>query len=163
MYCSKEKFTLFEQIWMQVSFHGVWIIGAIAIFRESWIIALLYTILFPFVGVLYGIMHTWICPRCPHIKNHNSCVQLHPFVAKKIITKYKRSRLNIYEKIGFFIVLYGMLLFPVYWILKTEILIIPFFIFATTHYLAYYFYFCKRCLNRFCPQNMNKKIRGANA
>jgi hypothetical protein len=85
MFCQKNKFSLFEQIWMQLSFHGIWILGAIAIFIENPILSIGYVIVFPVFGILFCIMHSWICPRCPHIRDHSACVQMPPYIKKRII------------------------------------------------------------------------------
>jgi hypothetical protein len=156
MFCQNGKFSLFEQIWMQLSFHSIWILGAIAIFIKNPILSIGYVIIFPVFGILFCIMHLWICPRCPHIKVHSACIQMPPFITKRIIKKNVEKPMNSIEKIGFYIVLYGIFVVPIYWVLRINYLIIPFFIFVLMHYLAYYFRFCRRCLNIYCPQNLSK-------
>jgi len=141
---------------MQLSFHSIWILGAISIFIENPILSIGYVIAFPFFGIIFCIMHLWICPRCPHLRDHSACIQLPPYLTKRIIKKNVNIPMNIIEKIGFFIVLYGIIVVPIYWVIKTKYLIIPFFIFMLMHYLAYYFHFCRKCLNIYCPQNMSK-------
>lgn len=158
MLCQKGKFSLLEQIWMQLSFHSIWILGAIAIFIENPILSIAYVILFPVFGVLFGIMRTWICPRCPHIRDHSACVQMPPFLTKKIIKKNTNTPLKLIEKIGLFVVLYGIFIVPLYWVIRTKYLVIPFSIFGLMHYLAYYFHFCRKCLNLYCPQNMSERF-----
>ncbi len=158
MICSSEKFTLFEQLWMQISFNGIFIIGFLSILQFNWIIAVFYLILFPLIGIIYFIMHTWLCPRCPHIKQHSSCVQLPPFLTKRIYRKGVSGSLKHYEKAGLYIVLYGIGLAPVYWVVQTKYWWIPFFVLCTMHYGAYFVWFCKRCLNVDCPQNLNYKL-----
>jgi hypothetical protein len=157
MVCKSGKFSLTEQLWMQVSFNGIFILGFLSILSFNWLIAVSYIILFPFIGILYFIMHLWLCPRCPHIKNHASCVQLPPFLAKRIYKKGVRGPLNFISKAGFFVVLYGIWTVPVYWVVQTKYLWIPFFIFGIMHYSAYFIWFCRRCQNVACPQNLNKE------
>jgi hypothetical protein len=81
MICINGKFTILEQLWMQISFNGIWILGLILIFLTNPIIAIAY-FLFCAFGILFFIVHLWICPRCPHIKDHSACVQLPPFLTK---------------------------------------------------------------------------------
>ncbi len=157
MTCTKGKFSLFEKIWMQLSFNGMWILGAIAILHYSLFMAIFYIILFPVIGILFFVMHSWICPRCPHLKKHSSCSQLPVFLVKKIIKKDVSGSMKLYEKIGFFVVIYGTFIFPLYWISNLLMLFIPFVIFGLMHYGAF-FVFCRKCLNVSCPQNMNKNI-----
>ncbi|MCU0849518.1 MAG: hypothetical protein MUD12_16670 [Spirochaetes bacterium] len=162
MICNNGKFTLIEQIWMQLSFNGLVLLGAFSIFILDPFISLLY-VLFVVAGIFFFIMHLWICPRCPHIKDHASCVQLHPFLAKKIIKKGVSRPLKVCEAIGFYIVLYGILFIPIYWVISTGYLIIPYFLLAIMHYSGYYFHFCPRCLNIDCPQNTNNELKNNNS
>ena len=156
MKCNSGKFSLLEQIWMQLSFNSIWILGFVAIWRANPFIALAYFV-FVCVGIFFFMMHTWLCPNCPHIKTHNSCVQLHPVFTKWLIKNSESRKMKLYEKIGFFVVLYGIFLIPVYWVIRQPvILIVIYFIFVLMHYPAYFIWFCRKCLNVSCPQNMNK-------
>ncbi len=156
MICRPGKFTLLEQLWMQVTFQGIWVIGVISIFPKKPFFAVVYFLLVAF-GILYLIQHSWICPRCPHIKDHSACVQLHPFLTGKLIRKNVTGNLKLYEKLGFFLVLYGVLfVIPLYWVVGAPYMIIPYAAFGAMHYSAYFLHFCKKCLNTYCPQNMNK-------
>ena len=155
MKCAAGKFTLLEQIWMQVSINGIWILGTIAMWQESPLEAIAY-ILFVWIGIFFFIMHLWICPNCPHIKEYHACVQLPPVLTKWLIKKESSGILMIYEKIGFYIILYGVFLIPLYWVVKQPLFFVPYFIFGLMHYPAYFLRFCKRCYNISCPQNMNK-------
>jgi hypothetical protein len=156
MICETGKFTAIEQVWMQLSFNGIWIIGSISMFLENPILAVAYFFIFPVLGITYCIVHLWICPRCPHIKEHSACLQVNPSLTKKLIKKNVSGSLKLYEKAGFFIMLYGLFIIPLYWVIKNQYLLIPFVIFGLMHYLAYFFHFCKKCLNTSCPQNMKK-------
>jgi hypothetical protein len=153
MVCGAGKFSLLEQIWMQVSFNGIVILGTIAIFFASPLLSIGY-VLFVIFGVVFCIMHLWICPRCPHIKEHNACVQAPPFLTKRIIRKNVTRPLNTVEKIGNIVVLYGVVLLPAYWVIKSEYLVIPYLILALMHYPAYYLHFCKKCLFIGCPHRI---------
>ncbi|MBI5263150.1 MAG: hypothetical protein HY852_15170 [Bradyrhizobium sp.] len=150
MSCRTGQFSLLEQVWMQASFHGFTILGAIAIWRTSPLLSVSYYG-FVIIGVVYGIMHLWVCPRCPHIKFHNACVQAPPFLTKWIIRKNVTSPLTRAERIGTNVVLYAVVLMPIFWVLKSEYLAIPYFTFALMHYPAYYLHFCQKCLNIQCP------------
>jgi hypothetical protein len=65
--------------------------------------------------------------------------------------------LTLCEKIEFFIIIYGIFTFPLFWVMKNLNLFIPYLLFGFMHYGAYYFHFCKKCLNVYCPQNMSKE------
>ena len=155
MKCAKGKFTLIEQLWMQISFQGIWILGAIAIWQANHYISLAY-VAFVSIGILFFIMHTWLCPNCPHIKEHGSCVQLPPIMTKQLIKDRPSKDMKLYEKIGFFIVLYGVFLIPLYWVIKLPIITVFYVVFGLMHYPAYFIWFCRKCMNKSCPQFMNK-------
>lgn len=159
MVCHTGKFSLFEQLWMQLSFNGVWILGAIAMFWASPLLSIGYFLLFPAFGIVFCVMHLWTCPRCPHIKEHGSCVQLPPSLTKRIIKKNVTGPLTAAEKIGTYLVLYGTALVPVYWVVQTRVLLVPYLVVTLMHYSAYHLHFCKRCLNVRCPQNRNRCAR----
>lgn len=150
------KFSLAEQVWMQLSFQGVWILGAAAIFRQSPLLSLGYVALFPVLGVIVGIMRHWVCPRCPHLEGCGSCVQVPPALARRIVKAREAAvALNTAEKVGFFVALYGVPLVPLYWVSQQPGLAIPYAVFVAMHYGAYFAYFCRRCLNVHCPQNLS--------
>ncbi len=154
MLCLRGKFSLFEQLWMQITFHTIWIVGAIGLWKINTTYAVLY-ILFVLIGILGLIVGQWICPRCPHIHEHNSCMQLPPSITKLFIRKRVAKPLTKIEKISFFFVLYGVFLLPAYWVVQDKVLAIPFILAGLSHYTSYFMWFCKRCLNSHCPQNMN--------
>jgi hypothetical protein len=138
---------------MQISFNGIWIIGSVSIFIFNPLIAVVYFLVFP-TGVLFFIVGQWICPRCPHIREHESCLQLPAVITKKLINRNVSGPLNVYEKIGFFILLYGLILFPLPWVMTNQYLFIPYAVLGLMHYPAYYFHFCEKCLNVYCPHKM---------
>ena len=156
MKCDVGKFTIVEQIWMQLSINGIWILGVIAIWQEKPSAAIAYA-LFVWFGIFFFIMHLWICPKCPHIKKHNACVQLPPIFTKWLIRNSKIDPLKMHQKIGFYAILYGAFLIPLYWVIKMPLLAVFYIVFGLMHYPAYFFKFCKKCYNVSCPQNMNKK------
>ncbi len=155
------KFSLFEQLWMQISFNSIWLLGAFAMLRSSPLLSIGYIVLFPLFGVVYCLMRLWICPRCPHIKKYGACFQVPPSVTKRIIRKDVTGPLTLAEKAGFFVVLYGVVLVPVPWVVKSRILVVPYVVLTLMHYLGYHLYFCRRCLNVRCPQNQVRRSSGA--
>ncbi len=153
MICKTGKFSILEQLWMQITFNGVWVIGSISIFLFSPLITMVY-FLFVIIGIVFFIMHLWICPRCPHIRDHQACVQLHPSITKLIIKKNVSGELRLLQKMGFFIFLYGVFFIPLVWVIRNQYVLITYLILGLMHYLAYYFHFCKECLNVYCPHKM---------
>jgi hypothetical protein len=132
MICGTGKFSILEQLWMQISFNGIWILGFVAIFLVNPLFAIVYILLIV-GGVLLFIVHLWICPRCPHILKHKSCLQLPPFITKRLIKKNVFGELKVYEKIGFFVFLYGIIILPLPWVVGNQHLLIPYIIFGLMH------------------------------
>jgi hypothetical protein len=154
MMCKKDEFSPLERIWMQVSFHGIWILGVIAMLPASPPLAIGYFLAFPVLGVVYGIMRLWVCPGCPYLIQRDSCLQAPPSISRWVIRKSVAGPLNLGEKIGFFAALYGVGLAPAYWVVQTRALLAPYLVLNLAHYSGYILYFCRRCLHVRCPHNM---------
>lgn len=153
MSCRRGTFSRQEQLWMQISFHGVWILGAWAMGSASLPLAAGYVVAFPLFGVMFCVMRLWVCPRCPHLEAHGSCVQAPASWSKWIVGKPLRTPLTLPEKVGFFVALYGVALVPLYWVIQRPPLLAPYLLLALMHFSGYFVHLCRRCLNLQCPQH----------
>jgi len=144
-------FTLVEKLSAQLTFNGGILIGAYGLFLNSRILGIAY-LLYSYVGIL-ALMRYTVCPRCPHIHVANDCVQLPPLLTKKIISAKRSGPLNVFEKIMFVMVLYGILVIPLYWIASNTIILILFLLVYGGFLLGLYFHLCVRCRNKVCIQN----------
>jgi disulfide bond formation protein DsbB len=129
-----------------------------AIWQQSIPLAIVYFI-FAFVGIFVGVLHLWVRPRCPHLKEHDSCSQLPTFMSKMIIKKNVHPELSLSGKIGSLIVLHGVYIIPIYWVIISKSLIIPYFAFVAEQYGILLFKHCKEFLNIACPRNRNKMLK----
>ncbi len=144
-------FTLKEKMYAQLSFNGGVLIATYGLYLHSPVLAIAY-FLYAYVGILLLIRYT-VCPRCPHLHVAGDCLQLHPSIVKKIISKNRNGHLNIYEKVLFVIVLYGILILPVYWISSNSVVLILFLLLYGGLLLSLHLYFCRKCRNVVCIQN----------
>ncbi len=144
-------FSIWEKLYAQLSFNGGIIIGAYGLLQHSKALAVIY-VLYSYVGILLLMRYT-VCPRCPHLHEAGDCLQLHPSLTKRIISPNRKGPLNIYEKFLFVIVLYGILIIPIYWIASNLIVLILFLLFYGVMLLGLWLYFCRNCKNTSCIQN----------
>jgi hypothetical protein len=91
--------------------------------------------------------------KCPHLLVAHDCVQLLPPLTKLIISDKHRGPLNIYEKILFIMVLYGILILPIYWIASNAIILVLFILLYGGQLFGLHLHFCPNCENRSCIQN----------
>ncbi len=151
------KFSIKEKLYAQLSFNGGVIIGAYGLLQHSNTLAVIY-LLYSYVGILLLMRYT-VCPRCPHLHVAGDCLQLHPSLTKRIIAPNRKGPLNIYEKLLFVIVLYGILIIPIYWIASNLVILILFLLFYGGMLLSLWFYFCRDCKNTICIQNRYTECR----
>lgn len=151
-----ERFSLFEKILMRMGFYGFIIIGAYGIYSESVPWGLLYT-----VFVIFGLsvlLSYCLCAHCPYPYKYSDCL----FMPLALINKYKfRSRpMSTLDKIGFIVMMVGVVVIPQYWLLKNSTILIIFWIFYLPTFAGFLFYECRRCRHFDCPFNLARKESG---
>lgn len=149
-------FTLKEKIYAQFTFNAGVLTGAYGLFLNNTILGISY-LLYSYIGIVLLMRYT-VCPRCPHLHVANDCVQLHPSITKIIISPKRKGPLNMFEKILFIMVLYGILILPIYWIYSNTIILVLFLLFYGGQLLGLHLHFCRDCQNRSCIQNRNKNL-----
>jgi hypothetical protein len=108
-----------------------------------------------YFGIFLLVRYT-ICPRCPHLHAADDCVNLPAPIMKRIVSTKRKGPLNSFEKSLFVIVLYGTLVFPIYWLSSDASILIAFIILYGGHLLSLQMHFCKNCMNKSCVQNRIK-------
>lgn len=146
------SFSLGEQIYAQTTFHAWWISGFIAIALQSWIWAAVYFVIVAY-GILGIVQRHLTCPRCPHLHEYGSCLQLHPRISRSLIKAKKSHPFSLTEKTIFVVVFLLITLFPVYWLMAQKMALAGFVIFGSMWYLGQFLYFCKHCRVFSCPFN----------
>ncbi len=149
-------FSLYQQIYAQITFHGWWISGFLAIAVQNSIWAMLYLFIVAY-GILGIIQRHLTCPRCPHLYEHGACLQLPPKITKALIKERKNIPFSPNEKKLFISVFLLITIFPIYWLKNYNMALIGFILFGSMWYLGQFFYFCKRCRIPSCPFNRVKK------
>ncbi len=145
------SFSIGEKLYAQVTFHGGILIGAYGMLLNSTALGLAYLI-YAYIGILLLMRYT-VCPRCPHLLVAQDCVQLHPKLTQKIISPNHKGPLNLYEKVIFIMVLYGIFIFPIYWIISNTLIFILFLLFYGGQLLGLHLHFCPKCENKICIHN----------
>ena len=150
-------FSLKEQIYAQVTFHGWWFSGFLGIVMQNWKWAVLYFFIVAF-GILGVVQRHLTCPRCPHLFEYGACLQLPPKITKLLIKEKKDIPLSLNEKILFISVFALITIFPIYWLRNNTIALAGFILFGSMWYLGQFLYFCKRCRVSSCPLNRTKIV-----
>lgn len=149
-------FTVKQKLYAQISFNGGVLVGTYGLYQHNTPLAVIY-LLYSYIGILLLMRYT-VCPRCPRLLVAGDCLQLPPFLTRRIISPNRKGPLNIYEKGLFISVLYGIFIIPVYWIASNLIVLILFLLCYGGLLLSLWFYFCRDCRNKSCVQNRNGKL-----
>ncbi len=149
-------FTFGEKVYAQFTFNAGVIVGVYGLFLNNTSLGIAY-LLYSYIGILLLIRYT-VCPRCPHLHMANDCVQMPASIMKRIISSQRTGELNRYEKILFVMVLYGILVLPIYWLVAKPVLLVLFLGFFGSHLLGLHLHFCPNCQNKSCIQNRNNNL-----
>lgn len=148
-----EKFTPLQKFFMRLGLYCALIVGAYAIYIQSIIWGIIYT-----VFILLGIFPflSCFCSHCPYPYENSDCLFL-PYKFIYTIYKFRPGPLNIMEKGTILLITAGLILIPQYWLFKDYILLIIFWIFCALVLIPAPLYFCRRCKYAHCPLNLTKR------
>jgi hypothetical protein len=148
-------FTIGEQIYAQVTFHLWWLSGFIGIFLQNpmWAIPYMFIVAYGILGV---VQRHLTCPRCPHLHEYGSCLQLHPGLSKLLIKEKKNYPFSRNEKILFVSIFLLITIYPIYWLMNNNIALAGYVLFGSMWYSGQLLFFCKRCRIPSCPFNRAK-------
>lgn len=146
------KFKLWEKLYAQLSFMAMGILGSIGIIQVNWIWFIPYFLIF-WYSVPGILMRYLACQRCVHLFEFGDCLQFPVMLTKRIVKGKKYTPFNLIEKIGFYLILTLVPIYPIYWLLENKPLLILFLIAVVTWYAGQFLHFCKRCRVKECPFN----------
>ncbi|KPJ56202.1 MAG: hypothetical protein AMJ42_05610 [Deltaproteobacteria bacterium DG_8] len=150
------KFSLTEKVLMGIGYYGLVITGAYGIYLQSIIWGLFYTgfLIFGF----FVFLGYCVCSYCPYIYPEYSDCLFPPFGALiKKLYKFRSGPISIVDKIGFLIMMIGVVVIPQYWLLKNYTILAIFWIFCLPTYVGLIFYECRRCQHFDCLFNIAKR------
>ncbi len=145
-------FTLLEKLYAQISFFGILITGTWGIISADPVYALPY-LLIGWYGVPGIIQRHLVCPRCPHLKDHHDCLQLHPAITRWLVKEWKPPGFTRGEKAVFLVIFILIPAYPLFWLVQSAWLFVCFLFFVFLWYGGQFFYFCRRCRVFDCPFN----------
>lgn len=146
-----ERFSLLEKALMRLGFYGFVVIGAYGIYLESILWGLIYSG-FVIIGLQFGFLY-FLCTHCPYPYNHSDCLFMPFWVVTKQF-KFRSAQVNLLDKIGFIVIMTGLVVIPQYWLIKNYTVLIIFWIFCLPTLLAFPFHLCRRCQHFHCPFNL---------
>jgi hypothetical protein len=145
---------------MKTRFHGIFsiclflialIIGGVSIFQVNPVLSLVYFILIPvsFFIVIYSY-----CTKCPHVGDDSCRHVIFGKVAK--LFKQKTGKYTIFELIGTLLPIFCIVAFPQFFLIRTPILMIIFWLLAIIAAIEIMLFVCKGCYNKNCINCPNK-------
>ena len=146
-----DRFSLVEKILMRIGFYGVLIIGAYGIYLESITVGLIYT-----AFVIFGLsvlLSYCLCSHCPYPYKYSDCLFVPARLVKKSY-KFRSGPMSILDKIGFIVMMVGVVVIPQYWLLENYAILIIFWVFCLPTFAGFVFYECRRCRHFGCPFNL---------
>jgi hypothetical protein len=147
-----EGFSPLEKAYAQVSFLVMGIAGTAGIVIADWPWVVPYLAIY-WYGVPGIVMRYLVCPRCPHLHEFGDCLQAPVAVTKWLSQSRKTSPLSAAQQFLFYAIFLLIPTYPIFWLLSTPVLLIPFLIGASMWYSGQFVYFCKRCRVYDCPFN----------
>jgi hypothetical protein len=148
------RFSLKEKLFAQITFNTGVMAAAYGLYLHHAGLGIGY-LLGAYLGIFLLVRYT-ICPRCPHLLAANDCVNLSASIMKMIVASKRKGALSTFEKGLFVVVLYGIFIFPIYWLSSNTSILIAFIILYGGHLLSLRMHFCKNCMNKSCVQNRMK-------
>ncbi len=145
-----ERFSLLEKILMRIGFYGFIIIGAYGIYSVSITGGLIYTC-FAIFGFIFVVLYC-LCAHCPYPYKYSTCLFLPSGLVKKLY-KFRSERMSISDKIGWIIMMAGLVMIPQYWLLENHVVLTIFWILCLPTLVSISFYYCRRCRHFDCPFN----------
>lgn len=146
-----QKFPSIEKSLARIGFYGYILIGVYGIYLYSVLWTILY-IGFVALGFVFVVMFC-LCSHCPYPYEYSDCL----FLRYRLITRlfqYRPRPMSFLEKVGLVGVFAGSVLIPQYWLFKTPLLLVFFWIFCLSTAVAFPLYYCRRCVHFRCPFNM---------
>lgn len=145
---------------MKKRFHGVFsiclltvalIIGGFSIYQANLVLCLVYFILIPlsFLIVIYSY-----CTKCPHVGDNSCRHVIFGKIAK--LFKQKTGKYTKFELIETLFPLMIIVMFPQYFLFKTPILMIIFWLLAVIAAVEVFLFVCRGCYNKNCINCPNK-------
>jgi len=146
-----DSFSRVEKLLLPTPWYIFVFIGFFAIFRESIVWGIVY-FLFCNLAYFFGILYT-LCAHCPYPYKFSDCL-FFPHELIKRLYKHRPTPLTTLDRIGLSVSLFGMVLFPQYWLLNDYTLLILFWVFCIPAWASLPLYLCRRCRNGACPINL---------
>ncbi len=145
-----DRFSFTEKLLMRTGWTGFMAVGAYGIYRQDPFWALLYVV-FGILGFVLVVL-PGLCAHCPYPYRYDTCLFQPPGLLKTVYS-YKGPRMSLQAKIAVGATLGGMAIFPNYWLIQDQLVLLVFWIIALPVLLAFPLHYCTRCRHAGCPMN----------
>jgi hypothetical protein len=121
------------------------VIGFIAIFQQSLVLAVCYAIL---VLIGYSVVAAVYCSKCPC---RGSCNHLFVGMISKLLSKPNESPYTKSDMVfGAVLPITVIMILPQFWLVKSPVLLLSFWVLLLTGAAEIILFVCKGCRNRKC-------------
>ena len=149
-----KNFSLAEKILIRSGFSAFVITGGVAIYLKSMTWGFIYTG-YAVLGLTFVVFRA-LCTHCPYPYKHSDCLFIpHRWIRKCV--KQRPAPLSLWDKIGFIVVIAGLVAIPQYWLVSHPVLLLIFELTCLPVIVVFPFYYCRRCLHAGCPFNCAEK------
>ena len=153
-----DGFSLGEKIYAQVSFLAMGLTGIVGIALVDWRWVPPYLVIYAY-GIPGIVMRHLNCPRCPHLHVYDDCLQAPKRLTRWLVKGRKTTPFSHFERVLFYSIFILILVFPIYWLLSTPVLLGAFLASAALWYGGQFLHFCRRCRLKECPFNRAVELR----
>jgi hypothetical protein len=153
------RVSVWEKILMGTAIYGSVAVGLYGIYIVSPLWALIY---FAFVNFAMLILFGYgLCSHCPYIfEEYKDCLFPPWGRIYRMMFKYRPGKFSALDKFCFFITLIGILVIPIYWLLKNPPILALFLGFYGATVAGFVLYECRRCQHIYCPFNASQVKQG---
>lgn len=145
-----DRFTMKTRWGMQTAWFGFMAVGALAIFRQNTVWALLYI-----SGCLLAlalIVLPSVCAHCPYPSEFYTCLFLPPKFVNRFYP-YKGPDISTAGKWTSAVAIAAIVIMPHFWLVQTPLLLLLYWGFCLPAMAAFPIHFCKHCRHFKCPMN----------
>ena len=147
-------FPLADKVLLRIAFYGFVVVGAYALFLESFLWGIVYT---GFALLWLGLVGYFLCAHCPHPFQYSDCLFLPWRVITKIYT-FRPEPVSTLDTVGIVIMTVGLVGIPQYWLLQSPGLLAGFWVLYGFFGAGVALRICRRrCLHRTCPLHPERR------
>jgi len=145
-----DRFSLTEKLIMRIGWFGFMAVGAIGMFRQDPLWAMLYVLCATAAFLL--VVLPGLCAHCPYPSQFSTCLFLPAGLVKRFYP-YRGPQMSPLGKIAVAAVMVAMVAVPQFWLIREPALLGVFWVLAVPLIAAFPLHYCRCCRHEGCPMN----------